>query len=250
MSLTKKHCEEFLKNPSINPKTGRKIAIGKVTHKQLMEDCKSIMKRDKAPPMGPMMHWEMRTNGTVLNNLVTFANYVEKRIHELSRQKIVSKMELEDLENIMYIAKQEFSGKPKYVAFCTEQIEKLKKIQNEQNVIDDVPKPKIVGKTEVHVDRDDNRREVYAIWNQVRKNLMYMDETIQTKKIDITIAKGFIRDLMLGKKYLDYLIAHNIFTYDDIYKKTFTSEKVFEELAIKYQLYKKIYKEIKGESPI
>jgi hypothetical protein len=38
MSLIRKHCEEFLKNPSINPKTGRKIAIGKVKHKQLMED--------------------------------------------------------------------------------------------------------------------------------------------------------------------------------------------------------------------
>ena len=162
---------------------------------------------------------------------------------------VYSKMEINDFKSILKEAIGLFPEK-KAKDFCNMIYAHINYLEAHDKFIDDLPKPKIIGKTEVHEDRADNRLEVYAIWNQVRKNLMYMDETIQTKKIDITIAKGFIRDLMLGKKYLDYLIAHNIFTYDDIYKKTFTSEKVFEELAIKYQLYKKIYKEIWGNSPI
>lgn len=251
MSLTRKHCEEFLKNPSVNPKTGRKIEMGKVTHKKLMEDCKSIMKRDKAPPMGPMIHWKMSVNGTEEENMKQLVNYIKRRLLDLDKVSgnVYSQMEVNDFKGILKAALALFRDS-KSKEFCNKLYAHINYIEAHDKLMDDLPKTKIVGKTEVHVDRVENRLEVFAIWNQIRKNIIYMDDTIKTKKIDLTIPKGFIRDLILGKKYLDYLIAHNIFSYDDIYKHTFTSEKVFEELASKFQIYKKIYKEVKGKSPI
>ena len=162
---------------------------------------------------------------------------------------VYSKMEINDFKSILKEAIGLFPEK-KAKDFCNMIYAHINYLEAHDKFIDDLPKPKIVGKTEVHEDRAENRLEVYAIWDQVRLNLIFIDETIQTKKIDITIPKGIIRYLLLSKKYLDYLITQNIFSYDDIYKNTFTSEKVFDELAKKYQLYRKIYKEIKGESPI
>ena len=158
-------------------------------------------------------------------------------------------MEINDFKSILKEAIGLFPEK-KAKDFCNMIYAHINYLEAHDKFIDDIPKPKIVGKTEVHEDRAENRLEVFAKWNQIRINLIFIDRTIKTNKIDITIAKGEVRDLLLGKKYLDHLIAQNIFSYDDIYKNTFTSEKVFDELAKKYQLYRKIYKEIKGESPI
>lgn len=251
MSLTRKHCEEFLKNPAVNPKTGRKIEIGKVTHKKLMEDCQSIMKRDKAPPMGPMMHWKMKTDGTEEDNMKKMVNYIKKRLLDLDKVSgtVYSQMEIDDFKGILKEALALFIDK-KAKEFCQKLYAHINYIEAHDKFIDDLPKSKIVGKTEVHVDRVDNRREVYAIWNRCTFNIVRITTMIKERKIDELIPSGAIRDLVLGKKYLDYLIAHNIFSYDDIYKNTFTSEKVFQELAEKYKEYRKLYKDIEGESPI
>jgi enamine deaminase RidA (YjgF/YER057c/UK114 family) len=60
---------------------------------------------------------------------------------------------------------------------------------------------------------------------------------------------GTIKNIVSDKVYLDYVIKHRIFTYDDIYKNTFPSEKAFDELQDTYKEWVKLYKNIKGKSP-
>ncbi len=245
MSLSKKLCEEFLNNPSQNPITKRKIEPGKITHKKLMEECRDMLKRDKAPPLGPMMHWDMHQNDR--KNLVEFANYIEIRIDELQNEKILSKMEIQELRDILHEVKNEFSNKKNIVAFCEDLLVKIKALIKQKQIIDDMPKHKVIDAEEVFPERVKNRLKVYAVWNRMDNYLTEIDKVIKKRKIYLTISQGTIDYILRAKKYLDYLIAHNIFSYDDIYKKTFKSEKDFDELAEKYKLYKKIYKDVKGE---
>ena len=70
---------------------------------------------------------------------------------------------------------------------------------------------------------------------------------IEHNEASVDISKGLIDDLKEGKQYMDYLIDHHIFTYDDLYKNTFESDKVFDELAVRYEKFREIYDKLKGK---
>ncbi len=253
MSLSKKQCNEFLENPTINPISRRKIIEGRATHKRLMEECREILKTNPVPPIGPMMHWKMYQNDG--KNLIDFANYIETRVVKLQKEKLLSKMEIIELKAILQEISNEYSHKKHIVTFCEDLLVKLTLLKKENTFIDDVPKKTIVRDKrgpieEVSPDRVKNRLHVYAIWNRMSDVMYFCEKLIKRKKVDITIGPGEVRDIIRGKTYLDYLIAHNIFTYDDIYKNTFKSENDFKELEDKYKIYQKIYKDIKGEMPL
>jgi hypothetical protein len=74
--------------------------------------------------------------------------------------------------------------------------------------------------------------------------------TFKKNKVTADVTSGPIKRILEGKKYLDYLIKHKIFSHDDIYKKVFKSEKVFDELKEDYKKYREIYKKEKGEYPV
>jgi hypothetical protein len=75
------------------------------------------------------------------------------------------------------------------------------------------------------------------------------EESLGEKKIITHIGQMEMRNTLQKKVYLDYLIKHKIFTHDDIYKNTFKSDRVFDELKEKFAQYRKLYIKEKGTSP-
>ena len=68
-------------------------------------------------------------------------------------------------------------------------------------------------------------------------------------KILSHISIGKLKVWSEKKKYLDFVIKTKIFTYDDIYKRTFPNDKIFDELKELHKEYAKVYKKEKGKSP-
>jgi hypothetical protein len=258
MNISSKKCEEFRKNPKVNPLTGRSIMIGKITHRKLIKACNernaTVVKsmNNIAPPMGPMMHW--RINKAVgnqrLNNLIKMSNFIEERLLKMEKETMISRMEIEEFQDILRDAIHEFIGRNKYLDFFNELLDKIKTLKKTKTITEDRPKYKIVDRKEVKPDRYSIRENILSIWSIYNSSLNTIENTIKTNKVNYNIPSGVIRDLKRDKVYLDYLIKHNIFSYDDIYKYTFKSEKVFDELAERYKIYRKIYKETEGESPL
>ena len=260
MNPSEQQCKEFKKNPTINPLTGRHIQIGKVTHQMLTKACdKKSPKRVSTekvfvPPMGPVMHYKVRarTNLKKQNNLIDQSGFIEERLDKIEKGSSYSRMEIEEFQDILKDAKSEFEGEKEYLDYYDQLLDRIKTLRkSKMTVVDDRPKHTVVGNTVVHPRRNDIREEIAVIWNIYNTSLLVVEDTMKTQTVDIDVVSGVIRDLQHSwKKYLDYLIKHHIFTYDDIYKKTFDNENVFEELAEKYKKYREIYKKVKGKSPI
>lgn len=73
-------CPEFLKNSSINPKTGRKIKHNGPVYRQLERECIDIMHREvclkffKNPSINPRTGRQIKKNGPVYNKLTAECN--------------------------------------------------------------------------------------------------------------------------------------------------------------------------------
>lgn len=256
MKITKEQCEEFKIKPGVNPLTGRSISIGKITHQQLTKACndffakKSPKKSLSPPPMGPIMHWKVANYKEHDQQLLNMCNYISDRLEDLDEQTSVSKMEMVEFRSIVRIAKGEFSHMPKIVSFCKELLEDIKTKLETKHVKEDQPKYKIYLDMEIKPNRYEIRETISGFHERYESSLRIIDWTIENNDIKTGIDSGTINSLLKDKKYMDYLIKHNIFAYDDIYKKTFESEKVFENLVVKYKKYREIYKKVKGKSPI
>jgi hypothetical protein len=265
-ALTKEQCEQFLKNQTVNPITGREIEIGKATHKQLLKKCqksskstspKSTSPKSKdyeIPPIGPIIHWKNKSDE--LKNITMLVNYIDDRLKIIeNRNQKESHMEFEEFENILKEAISLFGTRKKYIDVINENIEDVKRIKKEKDLVNDIPKKiRIELNNVVYPDRVSNRLNVSNIQINIKNMISYINRSIKNiedNKDIITVSFGEIKDLLKDKKYLDYLIKHNIFTYDDIYVKTIEGgEKVFEELQEKYKKYRELYKEVNGHSPI
>lgn len=46
IKMNRELCKEFARNPGVNPKSGKKIAIGGPTYKKLLKECKKCMNED------------------------------------------------------------------------------------------------------------------------------------------------------------------------------------------------------------
>jgi hypothetical protein len=256
-SITKTQCKEFLSNPSINPLTGRKIEIGKVTHQKLLKLCNKSDTIEKpkstAPPMGPIMHYRMnsQTKSEDQNNLIDMGAFIEERLKKLEKQSSISSLEIWDFEDILKEAKLMFRGEDEYIEYFDGLMKQVHKLVKTKTQISDGPSKSVVveGYT-VYPHRYKVRDEVLSVWSGCKTALETIENSLRKQQIYVNVRSGTIRDIIKGKKFLDYLIAHNIFTYDDIYKRTFISEKVFDELQEKYKKYRELYKKVKGKSPI
>jgi hypothetical protein len=248
MNISSKKCEEFRKNPKVNP------MIGKITHQKLIKACNErnaiVVKsmNNVAPPMGPMMHWRMHDEDV---DMLKFLTHIKNRVVIFGKNTDnLSALELHEFSDILKEAHQIYNTKPKILDGIQKLYSRVHYFLKNRTIIEDRPKYKIVDRKEVKPDRYSIRENVLSIWSIYNSSLYSIEKAIKTEKIFDTIDSGVIRDLKRDKAYLDYLIKHNIFSYDDIYKYTFKNDKVFDELAEKYKKYRRIYKETEGESPL
>lgn len=252
MEVTKKQCQEFREKPTINPLTGRKIEENKGTYLKLKEACKKY--QPQAPPMGPMIHWRYSSEPAVEeeNNMIDILTYYdEERLPYLEKQEEVSKMEINEIIDIIKAGKSMFRGDLDNEPAANHVLSIAKKIKKEKKLIDDVPTYKVINecREEVKPERLHMRGIVLGIWSRLTSDMRTMKSSLKTKKINILILPADIYNTVNDKKYLDYLIENKIFTYDDIYKRTFESEKDFVELQDLFKKYSELYKQLKGKSP-
>jgi hypothetical protein len=260
ITLTKKQCEDFFKDETINPLTGRTITKGKKTHTNLMKACtKNSVKSPKPlsyeiPPMGPMIYWRSKPDDDDDDEkkyIMIMFDHIQDRIELIEdRDTIESRMEIEEFLDILKHAHSVFKNKPKLLQMVITTQNDVQELKKTKELINDVPKQIDIGYKTVHPKRLDNRIEVFKILSLYTSAIKQIERAIKNKTITVTVTSGSIRELVNNKKkYLDYLIKHKVFTYDDIYKHTFKSENAFDELQIKYKKYRDLYKKLQGNSP-
>lgn len=262
ISLTKKQCEQFFKDETTNPLTGRTIAKGKITHTNLMKACKKnsakLSKSPKTlsyeiPPMGPMIYWRSKPDDDDDDEkkyIMLMVDHIQDRIEIIEdRETLESKLEMEEFLDILNHAHHVFKNKPKLLQIVNQTKEDVQELKKTKTFVNDIPKKTVIADKEVHSGRLLNRRSVYSIFAIYMSKLESIEKALKLNKIHETVPSGSIRDLVNKKKYLDYLIKHKVFTHDDIYKRTFKSENIFDELQQKYKKYSELYKRLEGNSP-
>ena len=270
-SVTPQLCEEFLKNPTINPITGRRIEKGKVTYNKLMKACqkkspsstktstRTLIKSRipspqsyKIPEMGPMIHWTYNAKdwNDRLKNMNEFLKFIQAKVKVYEgNQDVLSRMQIEEFKEICEEALGLFSHDRRYSGGISGLLKKVKNLLATRSFIDDRPKYNIISDIEIKPSRRFIRgriQHIHSIFINTKETMVW---AVDSNNINVHVSKGEIRDIGEIKKYLDYVIQHKIFTYDDIYKHTFPSENIFEELKELHKEYSKVYKRVKGKSP-
>ena len=254
MNLTWEQCQEFWLTPDVNPLTGRKIEIGKATHAKLVKACKRsppprvpLPMKPRAPPMGPMIHWRIERRKEQ-ENMAKFMNHIKNRLVDINKSdEPLSMMEMDEFKDICKFAKDIFEGNTKALEFIGNLEFNINNFMKERKHWDDRPPYRIVGDFEVFPHRYKNRENILQLLSIYTKTKKRIDYVIEHNEASVDISKGLIDDLKEGKQYMDYLIDHHIFTYDDLYKNTFESDKVFDELAVRYEKFREIYDKLKGK---
>lgn len=256
MNLTTSQCEAFKKQPSINPLTGRHIQQGKVTYKKLVKACQGKVKspksspRNNAPPMGPMIHWRynIKIPDDEADNMIEFHNFIDDRIEEHS-SKPLTLMELNDWLTILKYGVAIFKNDKEYRDAMIHLMEKLQAIAKKDKLIDDLPSYTIVSDLEIKASRTFIRGNVLRCFRLWESTMNTMKSSLMSKNIHAHEPRGHVANLIKQKDYLDYLIKHKIFSYDDIYKHTFKTDHPYQKLKDTFAEYSKLYKKIKGTSP-
>jgi len=272
-ALTKAQCEKFHADRTVNPLTGRRIQAGKAVYNSIMKRCEELMPKDvpvveqnppqtttkknkiikptRPPPMGPMMHWRIDARGErdFFNNMIKIGNHIKNRIRSFGEDEVLSKMEIEEFREFLKEYKAMFKGKAKYEAFHDDISNKISELRQTHKMYDDRPKYKIIDDREVSPSRHFNRERVCFLYDVVNRTMSSMKECLLQGKIEIYVSSSQYENTMDIKTYMDYLIAHKIFTHDDIYKHTFKSDKIFDELTSTWKEYQALYKKEKGKSP-
>ncbi len=255
--LTKEQCLQFLANETINPLTGREIEIGKTTHKQLKKLCndteKSFSKSPsfkndyEIPPMGPILYWEgvQVTDKEKQKKILKLLSHVEKRMDILknSNNKF-SKLEFTEFKDIVKEAQKIFDGNEKYSKLLINTSNELKELEKTKEFVNDIPKEKKVNGFKVHKDRIEMRETIHYIMKRYKDISEDVVQGINKNNARLSIGKTDIKEIIDGKKYIDYLIKHNIFAYDDIYgeNKVFENEYIFNTLEENYKIYRIMHK--------
>jgi hypothetical protein len=232
--ITESQCQEFLRNPVVNPLTGRKIEKGKATYEKLMNEC---LKTIDAVPMGPMIHWRWNAENPMMEkkNIIKFYNFIEERYE---KNKIDNLMECNEYIEILNYAKDFFDSKGENKKMVLKMIDKLKKLKTKEP-IDNVPQYHVIVNMEVKPSRVFNRGQVLRCYDLYYSTKRDMLSSIKLRKITSRVFEGDIDNILSTKKYLDYLIEKKIFRYEDIYGKVFHNDKCFDELVKIFEEYKK-----------
>lgn len=254
MDLTRQQCEMFKKNPKINPLTGRTIEIGKSTHQELMQACERFeMKTGKnspgsyVPSIGPMIHWNQ---GDADENMSEFVEYIDEKTQQYAATtKSLSKMEIEEMYDILEIAKKQYDHDKDYVKYVNDVKKQVDGVVKKSQLFDDVPKNEIYEDMRIKSNRVYNRAQVLDIFNSYSTIKKILSTVVNKQDIKYDILPGEIKIQKSHKKYLDRLIELKIFTKDDIYKKVFKNEKWLEEIEDLWGEYTVLYKKVKGKSP-
>ena len=260
MNISRRQCEEFRANPTVNPLTGRVIQVGKVRHRELSAACAKYLPGASVsskgndyqiPPMGPMIHWRMDGEIGVYNNMIDFLKFIQPTVKELEQGTgPISKMWLDELHDILVEAKDVFHGKPAYVKTIDKILGRLETIRRSRPTIDDLPKINVIAEIDVKPKRVFIRGRVLRGYSLYDGALRAIEESLHIGYIRKHVGIGQIKDVLRYKTYCDYLIKHKIFSHDDIYKRVYPGENAFDELKKKYTEYRKLYKQEKGESMI
>jgi len=257
-SITKEQCDKFKSTPTVNPLTGRKIAIGKVTHAKLTKLCNTATTKPKPkstkktknvyiPPLGPMMHWSIDGiygNGQDQKNAYEFIKFLKEKyfelkdnnVREISKSEILDYIEMsDDLSNMDRLSTQ----LNQYSASLREKFKELKKTMK---LINDQPKHDVFeynGRAvmEIRPSRTFNRAQVADVYNFYMQIMKSLKSEILKKTNTVIPRSHVLGDQKRHKAYLDHLIKLNVFSYDDIYKHTFKNEKFPEELEALYKRY-------------
>jgi hypothetical protein len=266
-SVTPQVCEAFLRNPTINPITGRSIEKGKVTYNKLMKACqkkspsptktstKSLipsLKSYKIPEMGPMIHWNYnaKNRNDRLKNMSELLKFIQAKVISFqANTDTLSKMQIEEFKEICEDALGLFSHIPKYTNGVQNLLNKVKNLLTTRKFIDDRPKYNIISDIEIKPSRRYIRGRIQQIYSLYKSTKETMLGAIEHNYVRLHVSLGEIKIWSEQKKYLDYVIQHKIFTYDDIYKNTFPNENIYEELKELFPKYAVIYKSVKGKSP-
>jgi len=256
-SITKEQCDKFKSTPTVNPLTGRKIAIGKVTHAKLTKLCNTATTKPKPkstkktknvyiPPLGPMMHWSIDGiygNGQDQKNAYEFIKFLkhkyfelkENNVREISKSEILDYIEMSDDISHLHMGNNMSN-------YCIKLREEFKQLKKTMKLINDQPKHDVFeynGRAvmEIRPSRTFNRKQVAFVYNfyiQKKESL----ESELAHKTNLAIPRSHVLgDQKRHKAYLDHLIKLNVFSYDDIYKHTFKNEKFPEELEALYKRY-------------
>ncbi len=257
--LTKEQCLQFLANETINPLTGREIEIGKTTHKQLKKLCndteKSFSKSPsfkndyEIPPMGPILYWEISDSDRFTNRrtYIKLLKHVQKRLNLIeSRNQKESKLEFKEFNDILkeILDNDIIHEKNKIIDSLKDTITFLKELEKTKEFINDIPKEKTINGFKIYKNRIEMRETIDYIFKRYNTLKKYIDKGLKNNDASLSIGKSDIKEIIDGKKYIDYLIKHNIFAYDDIYgeNKVFENEYIFNTLEENYKIYRIMHK--------
>ena len=272
-TINKTQCDEFNKNPNINPLTGRKIEIGKSTHAKLVKLCSSVKKTSGkmlvTPPMGPYMqpyYDNQMGSNVIVKRVYKCIQFYNKRIIELEKLESSSLMEVDDTISSLKYFKKLFNHEihrvlpgdswkhkhhdkfEKAVDSLIIEYEKLKKLDN---IVNDLPIPKVI----------DYDFEIYSNRFKIRKCVMHIYDLYEmvfsssisgiNNKDKITESGESVQGricqvLGLKRDYLNYLVEHKIFTEEDILE-TFDDDSKFSKLVGLYNQFAEKYKKQKNE---
>lgn len=245
-------CTQFKNNSSINPLTKRKIQKGKITFKKLSTACMKYstleMSTTYIPPLGPVIHWNYKVTVDKTKfyiqqhkNAVELIKFMQAKYHELKNETVieVSRSEITDYID-MSNAIANLHINDKLTKFCLGLRDAFKQLKQHKKIVNDQPKYEIFENVEIHSSRTLNRAQVTFIFNY------YIDlqQSIQQElknKTNLVVPFHNVHRLSQFKKYLDRLIELKIFSYDDIYKHTFTNDQFCEEISSLYNVYKSKY---------
>ncbi len=253
-NITKEHCKEFEINPAKNPLTGRKIQIGKITYKKLRKACASKQSSSKSPrthkftkenkyipPLGPMMHWNYKAEDIThkRKNAFEFIRFIKDRYSLLQNVDTLSKSEIDDYIEMLTVF-QQLRFENKIANYCARLQNDFEKLNKTVTIINDQPKHEVYANVEIKPSRTFNRGQVAFIYN-LYSHLKSDIEQQLLKKTNFAIAESHVKAQANHKRYLNYMIKKKLFTYDDIYKKTFQNDKFPQEIEALYKQYRDKY---------
>ena len=269
--MTKAQCKKFRLNPCVNPLTGRPILMGNATYKKLVKACeqmekalcpKMIPERD-VPPMGPYIDWEFNpekgqhTDKIILNTVISFINFIHERLQVLKEDTHVSMMELNDFKDLLRNMDHwlNTASSVRNEETLLKQTADLRSVINDIKhnsiILDDEPEETViaVAVVEVKPSRYFNRGRVLRGYSMYMEALGSIEESLELGYIRTYVCSSFIKDVCRYKTYFDYLIEHRVFSYNDIYKRTFKSDTVYEDLKEIYKKYTELYVKENVSSP-
>ena len=162
---------------------------------------------------------------------------------------MLSKFELVDLKNIADEIKQYLEDEPTYIEKLDQMKGKLDELLKRDTVVNDVPSFAVVAHLEVKPSREFIRGQVLRCYSLWRSTYGIMQNSINTNQIFGGVGPAQMKNIIEKKQYLDYIIKHKIFSHEDIYARTFKTDKPYEELKEKFAEYKVLYKKLRGKSP-